>query len=104
MEVMPDGDTLGWGALVADTAGVLATIASGVLARVGSPWAAEWAGKLEAWCLAVTLGVAPWAVQYVGARCTSATLGSDRGVPSLSPWVDRVRVAFAEALGRSRPE
>ena len=40
----------------------------------------------------------------MGADCTSATLGSDRGVPSQSPWVDRVRVAFAEALGRSRPD
>ena len=104
MEVKPEGDTLGWGALVADIAGVLATVASGIQTRAASPWAAEWAGKLEAWHLAETLGVAPAAVQYVGADCTSATLGSDGGIPSQSPWVDRVRVAFAEALGRSRPD
>ena len=72
--------------------------------RAASPWAAEWAGKLEAWHLAETLGVAPAAVQCVGADCTSATLGSDGGVPSQSPWVDKVRVAFAEALGRGRPD
>ena len=36
MEVTPDGDTLGWGALVADTVGVLATVASGVLTRAAS--------------------------------------------------------------------
>ena len=40
----------------------------------------------------------------MGADCTSATLGSDGGVPSQSPWVDRVRVAFAEALGCGRPD
>ena len=98
MEVTPDGATLGWGALVADAAGVLATVASRVLTRASSPWAAEWAGKLEAWRLTVTLGVAPAAVQYVGADCTSATLGSDGtsppspprwtgyGSPSPRPW------------------
>ena len=102
METSPDGDTLGWGALVADAHGVLATAASVVLTRAAIPRAAEWAGKLEAWRLAASLGVAPAAVQYVGADCTSATLGSDGGVPSQSPWVDRVRVAFAEALGRGR--
>ena len=99
METTPDGDTLGWGALVADAAGILATVASGVMTRAASPRAAEWAGKLEAWRLAETLGIAPAAVQYVGADFTSTTLGSDGGVPSQSPWVDRVRVAFAEALG-----
>ena len=103
METTPDSDNLGWGALVADAAGVLATVASGVMTRAASPWAAEWAGKLEAWRLAASLGVAPAAVQYVGGDCTSATLGSDGGVPSQSPWVDRVHVAFAEALGRGRP-
>ena len=61
-------------------------------------------GKLEAWHLAKTLGVVSAAVQYVGADCTSATLSSDGGVPSQSPWVDRVRVAFAEALGQCRPD
>ena len=65
--VTPDGDTLGWGALAADAAGVLATVASGVVTRAASPWAAEWADKLEAWRLAETLGVAPTVVQYVGA-------------------------------------
>ena len=104
METSPDGDTLGWGALVADTRRVLATAASGVQTQAASPWAAEWAGKLEARRLAAWLGVAPAAVQYVEADCTSATLGSDGGVPSQSPWVDRVRVAFAEALGRGRPD
>ena len=104
METTPDGDTLGWGALVADARGVLATAASGVPTRAASPRAAEWAGKLEAWRLAASLGVAPAAVQYVGADCTSAALGSDGGVPSQSPWVDRVRVAFAEALARGRPD
>ena len=100
MEVTLDGNTLGWGALVADAAGVIAIVVSGVLTRAASPWAAERAGKLEAWHLAETLGVAPPAVQYVGADCTSATLGGDGGVPSQSLWVDRVWVTFAEALGR----
>ena len=31
-------------------------------------------------------------------------MDNDGGVPSQSPWVDRVRVAFAEALGRGRPD
>ena len=74
------------------------------MTRPASPWAAEWAGKLEAWRRAASLGVARAAVQYVGADCTSATLGSDGGVPSQSPWVNKVRVAFAEALGRGRPD
>ena len=104
METTPGGHTLGWGALVADTRGVLATAASGVLTRTTSPWAAEWAGKLEAWRLTASLGVAFAAVEYVGADCTSGTLGSDGGVPSYSPLVDRVRVAFAKALGRSHPD
>ena len=103
IEVTPKGDTLGWGALVADITGVLATVALGVQTRAASPWAAEWAGKLEAWRLAETLGVAPAAIQYVGADCNTTTLGGDGGVPSQSPLVDRVRVTFAEALGRGRP-
>ena len=86
MEVTPDGDTLGWGALVADAAGVLATVASRVLTRAASPWAAKWAGKLEAWRLAETLGVAPAAVQYVGADCTSATTGVSP--PSPPGWTE----------------
>ena len=85
METTPDGDTLGRAALLADARGVLATAASGVVTRAASPWAAEWAGKLEAWRLAASLGVARAAVQYVVADCTSATLGSDGGVPSQSP-------------------
>ena len=89
---------------MANARGVLATAASRVLTRAASPWAAEWAGKLDARRLAASLRVAPAAVQYVGAFCTSATLGSDGGVPSQSPWVDRVRVAFAEAPGRGRPD
>ena len=104
MESTPNGDVLGWGALVDDAQGVLATAASGHLTRAASPWAAEWAGKLEAWHFAASQEIAPAAVQYVGADCTSATLGSDGGVPSQSPWVDRVRVAFTEALGRGRPD
>ena len=82
MEVTLDGDTLGWGALVADAARVLATIASGVLTRAASPCPGEWAGKLEAWRLAKTLVVVPAAVQYLGGDCTSATLCGDGGVPS----------------------
>ena len=104
MEATPDGDTLGSGALLAHAAGVLATVASRVLMRAASPSAAEWAGKVEAWRLAETLGVAPAALQYVGAECTFATLSGDGGVPSQSPWVDRVRVTFAEALGRSQSD
>ena len=104
MESRPDGDTVGWGALVEDAQGGLATAASGVLPRAASLSAADWAGKLEAWPLAESLEVARKAVQYVGADCTSATLSSDGGVPSQSPWVERVRVAFAEALGRGHPD
>ena len=47
---------------MADSAGVLATIASGIQTRATSPWAAEWASELEAWHLVETLGVAPAAV------------------------------------------
>ena len=47
MELTPDGDTLGLGAFVDDIAEVLETIASGVVTRAASPWASEWAGKLE---------------------------------------------------------
>ena len=63
----PDGDILDWGALVAEAAGVLVTVTSGVMMRAASPCAAEWASKLEAWRLAASLRVAPAAVQYVGA-------------------------------------
>ena len=61
-------------------------------------------GKLEAWHLAEMLGVTPEAVHYVGAGCSSATLRRDGVVPSQSPWVEKVRVAFAEALGQGRPD
>ena len=101
MEVMPKGDILGC-TLVADSDRVLATVASGIQTRAASTWATEWAGKLEAGQVAKTLGVTPAAVQYVEADCTSATLGSDGGVPSQSPLVDRVQVAFVEAPGRRR--
>ena len=77
--------------------------ASGIQSQAASPWAADWANKLEARHLAASLGVAPEAVQYVGAECSSATLGCDGGIPSQSPWVDHVRIAFAAALGRGRP-
>ena len=66
MEFTPDGDTLGWGALVGDAAGVLATVASRIMTRAASTCPAEWACKLEAWRLAETLGVDPAALQYVG--------------------------------------
>ena len=82
MEVTRDSDTLGWGALVGDTTRVFASVVAGVHTVAASPWAAQWAGKLKAWRLAETLGVVPTAVQYVGAECTSATLGGDGGVPS----------------------
>ena len=59
METTPDAGTLGWGGLVVDARGVLATAASGVLTRAASPWAAEWAGKVEAWRFAASLGVTP---------------------------------------------
>ena len=103
METTPDGDTVGWGALVADAGAVLATVASGVMTRAASPWAATRAGKLEAWRLVATLGVAPMAVQYVR-QTALTTLRGDGGVPSPFSWVDRVRVAFAEALARGRPD
>ena len=43
----PDRDDLGWGSLVADGLGVLATVHSGVSTVLSSPWAAEWAGKVD---------------------------------------------------------
>ena len=87
---------------MADAAGVLVTVACGVMTRAASPWAAEWARKLEARCLAATLGLAPTAVHYVRADCTSTTFCCDGGVTSQSPWVDKVGVAFAEAVERGR--
>ena len=89
---------------MADAGAVLATVASEVMTRAASPWAAKWAGTLEVRRLAATLGVAPVAVHCVGADCTCATLGGDGDVPSKFSWVDRVWVAFAEALGRGRPD
>ena len=43
IEVKPGGGTPELGALVAYSAGVLASVASGVQTRAASPWAAEWA-------------------------------------------------------------
>ena len=54
MGVTPEGGALGWGALAPDAARVLAIVTSGVVTRAASAWAAEWAGKLEAWRLADT--------------------------------------------------
>ena len=62
METTPDGDILGSGALVADAAVVLSTVAYGVMTRAASLWVAEWAGKLEAWRLAETRGIVRVAV------------------------------------------
>ena len=67
---------LGCGALVADVAGLLANVASGVLLRAASHWAGEWARKLEAWHLADTLRIAPAAIHL------RAPLGGEGGVPS----------------------
>jgi hypothetical protein len=50
---------LGWGAVVADSAGVLATAYAGVQCDVSYSYAAEWVGKLAAAHLAEHLGIPP---------------------------------------------
>ena len=75
------------------------SVASGVQTRAAHPQPAEWAGKPKAWPLAKKLIVAPPGGPVLGSEYSSATLGRDGGVPSQFPWVDRVRVAFAEGLG-----
>lgn len=54
---------LGWGALVADSEGPLATQYAGVSCDISYSWAAEWLGKLAAVRLAVAIGIPPsrWA-------------------------------------------
>ena len=85
-----DRDDLGWGSLVADSCGVLATVHSGVPTMSLSPWVAEWAGKLDVWDLATSVEVLPCEVQYTAGDCTSAPLGLDGGTPSDYPLVDHV--------------
>ena len=54
---------LGWGAVIADGEGVLATISGGLIVDHPTSWAAEWHGKLAAVRLAASLGIPPdaWA-------------------------------------------
>ena len=73
--------------------------------------AARWDGKLDLWDLAASLGLPPSEVRgpaergpYATRDCTLASLGLDGGTPPNCPWVDRVRVAFAEALGQQCPD
>jgi hypothetical protein len=77
----PDG-CLGWGALVADAAGTLATVFDGVCCDVAYSWAAEWAGKLAAVQLARQLGVPAAHIRWSIADNLSAVLGCDGGRPS----------------------
>ena len=55
------------------------------------------------WLLAESLEIPPEAVPYAVGDCTAATLGLNGGSPSNCPWVKHVWLAFAEALGRQRP-
>ena len=100
----PEGDDSGWGRLVVDDRGVLATVHSGVSTVSSSPWTAKWAHKLDAWDLAASLGVPLSEVQYAAGDCTPATLGLNGGTPSDCPWVDHIRLAFAEDPGSHHPD
>ena len=86
---------LGWGALVADHLGVLATLHDGVAVDVSFSWAAEWAGKLAALELATSLSVPHHSIRWSIADNLSAVLGPDGGRPSASLWIDLIRLKFA---------
>jgi hypothetical protein len=85
----PDG-WLGWGALVADDRGVLATVADGVVCDVAYSWAAEWAGKWAAVKLATHLGIPLSYVRWSIADNLSAVIGGDGGRPSQSITVAHI--------------
>lgn len=68
---------LGWGAIVADRDGPLATLSAGVCCDLGSSHAAEWAGKLAATRLATLLGVPAHQFHWIIADNMSATLGAN---------------------------
>ena len=92
------GSAIGWGALVADRHGTLATTYAGYLSDATSPWIAEWSGKWSALRLADHLGVPHKAVSFAGADSVTASLGVDGGKPSRHPWVDKLRLRYAEHI------
>ena len=54
------------------------TVQSGVATVSSSPWAVEWANKLDVWHLVASLGILPSEVHYADGDCTSAKLGLKR--------------------------
>jgi hypothetical protein len=87
----PEG-RLGWGALVADEHGILATTRAGIPVTDASSWAAEWHGKLAAVRLAEDLEIPPAMWAWSVADNVSAMLGEDGGRPSRSHYLDNVRL------------
>ena len=92
---------MGWGALVADKEGILATTYGGFLCHFGTSWAAEWLGKAAAARLALRLDIPEDQFSWSFADSLSASHCSDGGRPSHSPWLDEVRIWYAALLHRS---
>ena len=103
--LMSDGSAptgcLGWGALIADSTGILATTHAGVSCDISYSHAAEWAGKLAALQLADSLGIPKEQWQWSIADNMSACIGADGGRPSRAPWIDAIRLAFASLSSQS---
>jgi hypothetical protein len=93
----PEG-ALGWGALVADAQGPLATMSAGIACDVGYSSAAEWAGKAAAVALAQQLRIPSAMWSWSIADNLGCCLGSDGGRPTHCQWVDEIRIWYAAAV------
>lgn len=86
---------VGWGAVIADPWGVLAEAHGGVCCDVAYSWAAEWLAKFAALHLAGKVGIPSNALMWSVADNISAHITPDGARPSLAPWIDAIRLAYA---------
>ena len=105
MALVSDGSVIptamGWGAVVADEKGILATTYGGLLCHFGTSWTAEWLGKVAAVRLAFRLNIPTDRLCWSLADSLSASHGRDGGRPSSSSWLDELRLWYAHVLSHS---
>ena len=86
--LMSDGSvtarTIGWGCVVADTSGILATSHGGLACQFATSWAAEWIGKIAAVRLALRLGVPKTHMTWSIADNISAVHGGSQALSLIS--------------------
>lgn len=90
----------GWGVVIADSSGIVATAHSGAMLAGGSSWTAEWLGKgLALWAIRKLQDLYPNTICRVyAADNVAAAYGSNGGRPSRCHWIDNIRLHYAQML------